>query len=132
MNRNNQKEYFPNVILDIAKKLYKDSYMCHRYLKLLSELNGYRRLYETEMMISKSFYETIYYALLESAFLKISKLFESDNNSYTICFLISHLKDVDDNNQYFYVKNRPFFEQVELQNKVAKYLQKNRNNDLET
>lgn len=81
-------------IVHLATNIYEEALTAASYWSLINQYQDNVQKYNNEMNYSPAFYHVIYQALIESLFMNLSKIYDSDNDALTIRTLLSEMNDI--------------------------------------
>lgn len=85
-------------IVHLATNIYEEALTAASYWHIINQYHVNIQKYNDEMNYSPAFYQVIYQALVESLFMNLAKVYDSDNESLTIRTLLSEMKMVSAEN----------------------------------
>lgn len=81
-------------IVHLANNIYEEALTAASYWSLINQYQDNVQKYNNEMNYSPAFYHVIYQSLIESLFMNLSKIYDSDNDALTIRTLLSEMNGV--------------------------------------
>lgn len=75
-------------LLKLANYLWEQAFEANSYYLIIKQYEENYEKYKEEMMYSSMFYSTVYFALNNSMFMELAKLYDSNNNTINISRLL--------------------------------------------
>lgn len=92
--------------LNTANNLYEEAFSANACWLLLQQYRKNSTTYQDEMQCSPAFYSVIYYALIDSLFLSLSKLYDRNPKSLTLRNLLEEIGDLDETDLHSSVREK--------------------------